>query len=49
MNNWYNVCKMKIKAQLSEDVNAPELRNPNNGAMRGGEGWLARLLKGKKD
>ena len=43
MNTMMN-CNMKLSAQMAEDVNAPELRNPIHSAMRPRKGWLARLL-----
>ena len=48
MNNWFVVNDMRMSAQLSEDVHAPELRNPENTAIRKGKGWLARLLTGER-
>ena len=44
MNTMMMNCNMKMSAQLAEDVNAPELRNPIQSAMRPKAGWLARLL-----
>ncbi len=34
---------LNLGALLAEDVCAPELRNPNTGAIRA-RGWLARLF-----
>ena len=44
MNTMMMNCNMKMSAQLAEDVNAPELRNPYSSAMCPRKGWLARLL-----
>ena len=33
-----------LSALLAEDVHAPELRNPRNGALRA-RGWFAQLFK----
>ena len=46
MNNWFVTSDMRMSAQMSEDVHAPELRNPENTAIRKGKGWFARLLAG---
>ena len=41
MYNWMNDANMA--AMLSEDVNAPELRNPRHSGMRFAS-WLKRLI-----
>ena len=43
MMNWYDRDDMMISCVLSEDVGAPELRSPEEGAMTA-PGWLARLF-----
>ena len=45
MNNWNNDTMSHFSVMLCEDVCAPELRNPNNSAIRSA-GWLKRLFKG---
>lgn len=45
MNNWYNDHMSYFSIILCEDVCAPELRNPNNSAIRS-TGWLRRFFKG---
>ena len=47
MNNWYDNHISNFAFTLSEDVYAPELRNPNNSAIRF-TGWLARIFKGRR-
>ena len=45
MNNWYNDHMSLFSSMLCEDVCAPELRNPNNSAIRSA-GWFKRIFKG---
>ena len=44
MNAWYEEEGMGLSRALSEDVGAPELRNPNHSASRGGRSWLSRMM-----
>ena len=48
MNSMFNTVNNRMSIQMSEDVHAPELRNPQVGGLRKGRGWLARLLGGMK-
>ena len=44
MNAWYEIAGRDMSSYLSEDVGAPELRNPRNSAMRA-QSWLGRMLR----
>ncbi|MBQ6526924.1 MAG: hypothetical protein IJI38_00215 [Clostridia bacterium] len=45
MVNWYDMQAMKMGNVMSEDVGAPELRNPRYTAMRQRRfGWIAKLF-----
>lgn len=45
MYNWYNDQTNHFSCMLCEDVCAPELRNPNNCAIRS-TSWLKRIFRG---
>ena len=45
MNNRYDDHMSRFSSMLCEDVCAPELRNPNNSALRA-TGWFKRIFKG---
>ena len=45
MNTWMNTTAAGMATLLSEDVGAPELRNPRVSAMRRRGGWLRRVLR----
>ena len=44
MMNWYDSTGMQMGHVLSEDVNAPELRNLRYSTMHT-DGWLTQLIK----
>ena len=44
MNAWFENRNQGMSYCLSEDVGAPELRNPRNSAMRA-QSWLGRMLR----
>ena len=44
MNTWYDNANQSMSICLSEDVGAPELRNPRHSALRA-ESWLGRMLR----
>ena len=44
MNAWFENANMGMSFSLSEDVGAPELRNPNHSAMRANS-WLAGMIR----
>ena len=44
MNAWYETESMGMNYSLSEDVGAPELRNPKHSAMRANS-WLASVIR----
>ncbi len=48
MTNMIYFADHRMSIQMAEDVNAPELRNPQVSGLRKGRGWLARLLGGMK-
>ena len=43
MNAWFDNDNQGMSYSLSEDVGAPELRNPNHSAIRASS-WLARAF-----
>ena len=45
MNTWMNTYTINMAVLLSEDVGAPELRNPEVSAIRKRGGWLFRVFK----
>lgn len=47
MNHWFQMQGLNMAALLSEDVGAPELRNPKHSAIRF-NGWFARLFRGAR-
>ncbi len=48
MNSMFYTVSNRMSIQISEDVHAPELRNPQVSGLRKGRGWLAKLLNGMK-
>ena len=44
MNDWMNDDNMRMTVCLSEDVGAPELRNPLNYGMYKGS-WLMKIVR----
>ena len=44
MNAWYETIGQGMSMYLSEDVGAPELRNPRHSAMSA-KSWLGRMLR----
>ncbi len=48
MSNMMYFADHRMNIQMSEDVCAPELRDPRLSGLRKGKGWLARLLDGMK-
>ncbi len=47
MDNWHDTRYMDLSTFLAEDVQAPQLRNPYNSAMRPMTSFFGRLF-GKK-